>query len=163
MNSAHLHLVVNHVPVLGFLFSLLLLIVGFLMRSFDVKRIALLGMVLSAAFGVVAFLTGEPAEEIVEKLPTVSKAFLEQHESFAKTAMYVGVGAGLISLIGFLLSFRRAQSLYLWAIFSLIGGLISSGMFGYTAFLGGKVNHPEIRGGIVTSSGGEVEHEREEH
>ncbi len=162
-NSAHLHLMVNHLPVLGFVFSVGLLLLGFLMRSVDVKRAALLGMVLSALFGVVAFLTGEPAEEIVEGLPTVSGEFLEQHESMGKVAMYGGVGAGLLALLALVLSARRAEVLRVWGVIGLVVGIAASGLFGYTAFLGGKVNHPELRGGIPAGSGGKEHEEREEH
>ncbi len=163
-NSAHLHLMVNHLPVLGFLFSWGLLLLGFLMRSSDVWRAGFLGMVFSAIFGVIAFFTGEGAEEIVEGLPTVAKGFLEQHESVAKTAMYVGVGAGIVSLVAFLHSLRRPEALRAWGVLGLLVGLVSSGVFGYTAFLGGKVNHPEIRSSGIGSVGEEGEHRgREEH
>ncbi|MCL6624506.1 MAG: hypothetical protein K6T17_07830, partial [Fimbriimonadales bacterium] len=161
--SAHWHLIVNHLPVLGFMFSVMLLLLGFLMRSVDVKRAALLGMVLSALFGVVAFLTGEPAEEIVEGLPTVSREFLEQHESMGKIAMYGGVGAGLVALIALFFQRRRVEVLRVWGVIGLVVGIAASGLFGYTAFLGGKVNHPELRGGVTGGTGGKEHEEREEH
>jgi uncharacterized membrane protein len=121
-------------------------------------------MVASAVFGIVAFLTGEPAEEVVEKLPTVSRDFLEQHESVAKIAMYGGVGAGIVSLFALLLSWRREETLRVWGVVGLLAGLVVSGMFGYTAFLGGKVNHPELRNEGGYTPGGEQEYEtHEEH
>jgi len=42
MNAAHLHLIVNHVPVLGPVFALLLLSLGMIRRSVDLKKAGLL-------------------------------------------------------------------------------------------------------------------------
>ena len=58
MNQAHLHLLLNHLPILGALFGLLILAGGFLLKYDTVKRTALGLFVLSAILAIPAYLTG---------------------------------------------------------------------------------------------------------
>jgi len=101
-NPVHLHLVLNHVPVLGTAFGRALVGWALLRRSEELKKISLGVFIIVALLAIPAYLTGEPAEELVENLPGVSKASIEQHEETAQAAfagvLIVGVAApgGLI-------------------------------------------------------------------
>ena len=60
LSPAHLHLVLNHIPVLGtMLFAPLVLVWGLLRRSRDVTQIGLLLAVLLAITTIPIYLTGE--------------------------------------------------------------------------------------------------------
>ena len=50
MNSAHLHLALNHLPVIGLLFALGVFVVGRLIRSDVTMRVGLWLFVASAVF-----------------------------------------------------------------------------------------------------------------
>jgi hypothetical protein len=63
MNGAQLHLMLNHLPVMGALFSLLLLGWSLTRRSTEIQKLALGGALLAGLSSVPAYLTGEPAEE----------------------------------------------------------------------------------------------------
>ena len=63
MNAIHVHLMLTHVPVLGTVFGLGLLLVALWRRSDEVKKVALGVFVLAALFAVPVYLTGEPAED----------------------------------------------------------------------------------------------------
>jgi len=78
MNATHLHLMLNHLPVLGTAFGLGLLLFGLWRRSNELKKTALGVFVIIALAGVPVYLTGEPAEDGVESLPGVSKPIMEQ-------------------------------------------------------------------------------------
>jgi hypothetical protein len=80
MNLTHLHLALNHVPVLGTAFALALLVLGIWRKSNEVKKTALCAFVAIAIMAMPAYLTGEPAEDGVEGPPGVSGAIIEQHE-----------------------------------------------------------------------------------
>ena len=80
MSSIHLHLLLNHVPVIGAVLGLALLGVAFLRRSDELGKFALGAFAFLGAVSVVVFLTGETAEELVEKLPGFSEALTERHE-----------------------------------------------------------------------------------
>ena len=83
MNATHFHLILNHIPVLGTAFGLGLLIFGLLRTSDEIKKAALGIFVIVAIATIPVYFTGEPAEEGVESLPGVSKAFMERHEEAA--------------------------------------------------------------------------------
>ncbi len=80
MNQAHFHLLLNHAPIIGPAFGIAVLLAGFIFKSDPVKRAALGIFVLAALLAIPAFLTGEGAEEIVEKLPGVNETLMETHE-----------------------------------------------------------------------------------
>ena len=104
MNPAHLHLILNHVPVVGTLFGLALLGWGLLRKSEELTKTSLGILIIIALLAIPVYLTGEPAEEIVEHLPGVNEASIEQHEEAALVA-FVGIlivgAAALVSLVLF--------------------------------------------------------------
>src|SRR5690606_8182222 len=77
MNAAQVHLLLNHVPIIGAILATILLAVGIGMRSNDVLRVTLGLFAVLALAGAVVYLTGEPAEELVEDVPGVEHETLE--------------------------------------------------------------------------------------
>jgi LPXTG-motif cell wall-anchored protein len=145
MNLAHLHLILNHLPVLGVPFGLALLGYGLWRRSDELKRTALAVLLLAALVTVPVYFTGEPAEDVVKGLPGVSRPLLSRHEDAATTAFVVVGIAGLAALAG-LLAFRRNKNLPGWYSGLILAvSLAASGLLVWTANLGGKARHPEIR------------------
>jgi len=66
MNGAQLHLALNHLPVIGTLIALLVLAAGMALRNETVRRTALVLLVGAGLAAGGAFLTGEPAEEVID-------------------------------------------------------------------------------------------------
>lgn len=149
MNSVHLHLILTHVPVVGTLFTLALLVIGVARGSDELKKVALWSFAIFAALSIPLFLTGEPAEEAVEHLPGVSKIAIDTHEDAAKVAFGVILFLGAIALAGLAL-FRRRPMPQWFALFVLALAIATSGLLIWTANLGGKVRHTEI--GASTST-----------
>lgn len=146
MSGAHLHLILNHIPVLGAVFGLLLLSYGVWKRNDGVVRASLGSLAVVGLAGLAAYLTGEPAEELVEHLPGISESILERHEDAAYLATIGGGVVGLIALAGLL--FHRARPV--GSGFSAVMLLLTLGSFGgmaWTANLGGQIRHAEIRSG----------------
>ncbi len=69
MNGQELHLLVNHVPVVGSIGAFLLLAIAWLWPSKQLARTALTFTVLVGVSAVIAFVTGGAAEEVIEHLP----------------------------------------------------------------------------------------------
>ena len=95
MNGAQLHLMLNHLPVMGALFSLLLLGWSLIRRSTEIQKLALGVALLAGLSSVPAYLTGEPAEEVIEHTAGVDEAYIEEHESMGKFALWCGVALGV--------------------------------------------------------------------
>lgn len=156
MSFVHLHLLLNHVPVIGMVFVLLLLAVALWRRSSEIGKLALSVVVGIALVTGIVFLTGEPAEEAVEHVAGVSESIIHQHEEAAEAAL-IGTGmAGVLSLA--FLGWYRRRELPRWvAAASLAVVLAVTGMMAWTANLGGQIRHSEIRGGAPIESGGDVD------
>ena len=147
MNWAHVHLMLNHIPVIGIGFAVLLLAVSIARRSYELNTVALVFVTLVSLWAIPAYLTGEPAEEVVEDLPGVSEELIEEHEEQAEIAFIlveVAGGLALITLIARRYSDKLGQRLVILTLLVLI---ISGGLIGWTANLGGKIHHEEIRSG----------------
>lgn len=150
MNGAHLHLAINHLPVAGALFSMLVLLWAWGTKS---RECALLGMtflVLLGGFAAAAYFTGEPAEEAVENLPTVPHSLVERHESAAAVSFVAAIAAGLVGLLGW--AFRKSEvARGRLVIVGLACTLIVFGLMAWTANLGGVIRHTEIRSNAEAS------------
>jgi uncharacterized membrane protein len=145
MNTTHLHLLLNHVPVLGTVFGLLILLIGCWRKSDELKKAALILFTLTTLVTVPVYLTGEPAEDAVERLPGVSKSIIEKHEEAAVVAFTGIIVLGVVSLVG-LLRYRHDRILPPWFTSSaIVASLIVCGLMAWTSNLGGQVRHTEIR------------------
>jgi uncharacterized membrane protein len=146
MTAAHWHLVLNHIPLLGILFGALLLAFGLWRRQEDVQK-ASLGLLVVAGLAIIAvYLTGEPAEEVVERMAGVSHDAVEAHEHFAWYGLVAGIATGVVVLGALLYDALRRRLVRWTAVATLVVALVSVGLIGYTANLGGKISHPELRG-----------------
>ena len=68
MNEAHMHLMVNHLPVVFPIVSILLMLFGFVLKSEPFKRAAYLIFIFGALTTLSTMITGEGAEEIIENI-----------------------------------------------------------------------------------------------
>lgn len=156
MNAAHLHLMLNHVPVLGTLIALLLLITALVEKSADLRRAALALFVGVALMAVPVFLSGEPAEELVERLPGVTTQQIDRHEDAATQAL-IAVGVVGLLAIGALVATRRsARAARALTVATLAAGIVTSGFMTRAALLGGQVRHSEIQAGAAAAPTGDV-------
>lgn len=144
MNSAQIHLMLNHIPVLLSIIGGMILLFGLIRKNTTGINIALYLLIISALFTLPVYFTGEGTEESVENLPGVSKSLIEQHEDMALIAFVLIGATGVIALISFLLKKKAVMSARM-SIVALILAFISFGAFAQTAHLGGQIRHSEIR------------------
>lgn len=147
MNWAHVHLIINHIPVIGIGLLILLFIVAIVRKNKGLITVALAFIILISLATIPVYLTGEPAEEVVEDMPGISEELIEEHEEQAEIAFIlveVAGGLALITLIARRYSDKLGQRLVILTLLVLI---VSGGLIGWTANLGGKIHHEEIRSG----------------
>jgi uncharacterized membrane protein len=144
MNTAHIHLVITHLPIIGAFIGLLILLFAYLKKDANVKTAAYLVFVVCAIGACIAYATGEGAEEVVENLPGVVEAAIETHEDAAMYSLISMIALGVMSIIGIMQI--RWNSSKLNFIHSLIVflSLFSMASIAYTGNLGGKIRHTEI-------------------
>lgn len=153
MNAAHLHLIVNHLPIVGAAIAVVLLVLALAQRGErGALRAGVLVLALSAAGAGAAYLTGEPAEEIVERMPGTSEAALETHEDRAGVATGLSVLAALAGAAALYLVERRKARPGVPVGVALASALLTTGAMVWTGASGGEIRHPEIRGGAAAAA-----------
>lgn len=162
MNTAQLHLLVNHLPVFGAGFGAALTAAGLILGKDDLKKAGLWTLLLAGLSAVPAQLSGEGAEEAVEHLPGVAESLIHAHEEAAEKAL-IAVLAAAGAALAALAHARWAGRLSNAFVSTVLAvSLPALGLLGWTAHLGGEVRHTEIRDGGQAEAGGEHDEEEEE-
>jgi len=149
MTAAHLHLLLNHIPILGTFFGLILLFLGLTKRSKTLQKVGLATFFIVGLVTIPAYLTGEAAEHATEHLSGSSHDMLHEHEELGMYGLIISLVLGTISGFFWFLVARNRHLDYkkvLWAI--LLGSLFSFFMMFFIGGHGGKIRRPELRGVI---------------
>jgi drug/metabolite transporter (DMT)-like permease len=144
MSPIHVHLLVNHVPVLGTLIAAGLLAWAMRKQSADMVRASLTMFVLFALAGWAAYLTGEPAEHLVKRMAGFSHDAIELHERAALLATALLGALGVLALSGLIAFRRRATIPRGYSAVMLALALVPLASMAWTAYLGGQIRHTEI-------------------
>ncbi|MGV9002836.1 hypothetical protein [Flavobacterium sp.] len=150
MNDAHLHLIVNHFPIIGLIFGTGVLVVGGFSKSTTLKNTGYVLLIITAIFGFFSMYTGDGAEEMVEDIPNVGKKIIHEHEELAEKFVIVLYIIGSLSLSGLYLNFKKYSKANI--IFYVTMGFAIIGLFfaQQVGTSGGEVRHTEIRKDSLT-------------
>ena len=144
VNLVHLHLLLNHVPTVGTIVALGLLLLAFAKKSDELKRASLAVFFAIALLSLPAYMTGYSAQKAVKDRPDVSAALIGKHQSAALLALIFMEATGVVAWFG-LWQARRPSGTARWnapAVLLLSG--ITVGLMVSAANIGGKIHHPEI-------------------
>jgi len=149
-NGAQIHMLVNHLPVVGFVGVVLALAVAIKLQSHDIKRFVLLATTIVGLSALAPYWTGEDAEEVIEDLPGVSEDLIHEHEERSELATVFAVVTAVAAAAAFALQRKRPETLKVSMPVVFVLSLISAGVMGSAAHEGGKIRHPEINPDAVT-------------
>ncbi len=155
MNDAHLHLVVNHFPIIGPILALGVLLAGIILKNNSVKNTAYVLFIVSAIFAALSAGTGDGAEEAVKNLPGVTKQIIHTHEEMADKLAIILYLLGLVSIVGIYFNIKNHPKAKLVSFFALgiaVGGVYVAKEVGTT---GGEIRHTEIRSNPTPTVGTE--------
>jgi uncharacterized membrane protein len=157
MNDAHLHMVVNHFPIIGTIFGFGILIVGLVLKNKTLMNTSYALFIIAAIFGAISMATGEGAEELVEDIPNIGKQIIHEHEELAEKLAVLLYVLGTLSLIGLYLNFKNNVKAKLLSF--LILGISAAGLFlvQKVGTSGGEIRHTEIRANASTLNSGGTE------
>ena len=150
MTGTHLHLIINHVPILGAAFAAVLLLISLRYGRAILQRTALALLVVVALGGTAAKYSGEPAEDGVRGMPGVTREAIEEHEELADKSFLAAAVLGVFAL-GVLVRWRTTEIPRIAALTALAGSLVVAGMMGFTGLLGGQIRHTEVRTGATAA------------
>lgn len=145
MNNAHLHLVVNHLPIIFPIVGVIILLISIFTKSDVSKRNAYIVFILGAVASVAAMATGEGAEDAIENIQGVSENLMHRHEEAAEIFAGMSYFLGAVSLLGFLTSYRNFSLDKLMPVTILIVAGVSLYFAQEAGRTGGEIRHTEIR------------------
>jgi len=145
MLPVELHLAINHVPVLGLPFAAGLLVAGIVLDNAEWRRAGLWSVALAAAAAWIVSYTGGLAADAAGGLPGISDHDVAAHAAAAWTFVWTATAAGGAAVAVLAASDQSPSRRSASAVLAL--ALLSSGAGGWAAHLGGRIRHPELRGG----------------
>ena len=151
MNLTHLHLVSNHIPVIGLAFGILFLLGGMFRKSLELQVAAYLTFILSTFAVIIAYFTGEPAVESVEYIFDVTEQSIDAHASAGKATFFSMLILSALSFIALFLANKTPSRVGGFAQIVVVVAAVSFGLAAYTSNLGGKIRHTEIQKKVTDS------------
>jgi uncharacterized membrane protein len=145
MNDAHLHMVVNHFPIIGTILAIGILIAGLFTKNNGIKNTSYFLFILAAIFGALSMGTGEGAEELVKDLPDVGWKIIHEHEEIAEKLALLLYVLGLLSVVALYLNFKKNAKEKMVSFIILGVALVSLVVVQKVGTSGGEIRHTEIR------------------
>lgn len=148
MNAAHIHLMFNHLPIVGLGFAILLNFLAVFGKSPEVKKLSCWFYILIGLLAILPILTGDGAQEILVTYPGIDKDVIENHETWAYIFFYGLMLNGVLAIAALWFSRKKPDLLKKMNVAMLIIALLLT-IFAYqTGVTAGKIRHPEIEQGI---------------
>ena len=147
MDELHLHLVVNHLPIIFPIVGIIILFIGVFAKSEVTNRNAFLIFILGAVTSIVAMNTGESAENSATKIAGLYENLIEKHAEVSEIFAALTYVLGAISLVALIASFRNSV-ISKYAPFAVVLLAIVCLFFAQkVGTTGGEIKHTEIRTG----------------
>jgi uncharacterized membrane protein len=144
MNLPHVHLLLNHFPIIGTIIGLGLFLFALIGKSEDLKRASLVIFAGIALLSIPTYMSGNGAEEALRKLPGVSKNAIAAHNNAAMISIVFIELTGMFAWLGLWQS-RRFLHVRGWTIGTvLVLAAITVYFASVTGNTGGQIRHVEI-------------------
>lgn len=142
----YLHVIINHIPIEGLIFSLMGVVLGFILKSKETILVSCILISISAFSAYPVYEYGQSGyDRMSAKTDDDGQKWLDEHLKRANKMIYVYYFLGGLALINSFLIFKKSKTYPLMTIAIII--ISSAVIFGGTwvAYAGGKVSHPEFR------------------
>jgi uncharacterized membrane protein len=147
MNDAHLHLVVNHFPIIGAILGLGILLFGLILNSKTTQNVAYVLFVVSAIFAFISDQTGGGAAHMLKENASIKIArnAIKLHAQSADTFALAAYTMGVASLVGLFLNIKNNSRAKLVSFLVLIIAAVAVYFGTIVGTTGGEIRHTEIR------------------
>jgi uncharacterized membrane protein len=158
MNAPHIHLLINHLPIIGLIIGILVLIFGLFGKKQVVLSVGLWITMIAGFSSYPTMYSGGASEHFFEENEgkyCVSEDLIHEHEEAAELAFWpcivTGVFAGL-ALIGNRKGHKHTKKAEILVVFI---GIIAIILIGKAGLTGGQIRHPEISSCCSADGSGE--------
>nr|WP_314864822.1 DUF2231 domain-containing protein [uncultured Flavobacterium sp.] len=145
MNDAHLHMVVNHFPIIGTILAIGILISGLVLKNSTIRNTSYFVFIIAAIFGALSMWTGEGAEELVKDMPNVGWEIIHEHEEIAEKLALLLYVLGLLSVVALYLNYKKNAKEKMVSFIILGIALANLVVVQKVGTSGGEIRHTEIR------------------
>jgi hypothetical protein len=155
MDPTHIHLLLNHVPTVGFGIGIAMFVMSLVGRSVDLKQASLVVLVGIALVSIPTYATGNAAQTHLQDRGDVTDgsnegmvtlSLIETHEGAAFLALAFMELTGALAWLALWRLRRTSKLSYGMGGLILVLSLLTMGLMAQAANIGGLINHPEIRG-----------------
>ena len=144
VNLTHLHLLLNHVPTVGTVVALGLLLLAFVRRHEPLKHAGLEVLFVIAVVTLPVYMSGVAARLELLDRPGVSDDAMRAHQDVALAGFAVTEFAGFVAWIALWQSRRRGRAARGVVPAATLLSLVALVLMARAATLGGEIRHPEI-------------------
>jgi uncharacterized membrane protein len=152
MNLVHIHLLLNHFPVIGTLIAVILFVGSLVGKSDDLKKASLLIFVGIALLSIPVYMSGNAAQQAIKDLPGASQTLISEHQNAALLAYLFMEISGAVAWFALWRSRRTSQYGRGTLSVILILSIITLVLMANTSNIGGAIRHPEILSDPQTSA-----------
>jgi len=138
MNLAHVHLLLNHVPTIGFGFGIGLLVASLVRDSADLRRASYVVFFVVALVAIPTYFSGNAADFVLRTQRELLQDVVTAHQNAAMLALIPMEIVGLVSWLALWQSRRWHQP----AVLAL--SIVTFVLMARAANIGGQIRHPEI-------------------
>jgi hypothetical protein len=138
MNLAHVHLLLNHVPTIGFGFGIGLLVASLVRDSADLRRASYVVFFVVALVAIPTYLSGSAADFVLRTQPELLQDVVTAHQNAAMLALIPMEIVGLVSW----LALWQSRPWHQPAVLAL--SIVTFVLMARAANIGGQIRHPEI-------------------
>jgi uncharacterized membrane protein len=142
----HVHMILNHVPTVGFVFALAFFVIALATNNDVMKQGSLVLFVICSVIGVPTYVTGTATMWALTQpvVPEISKAVINAHREMALWSLFGMAFTGAAAWIELWRYRYFASFSKLSLTLVLVFAVITLGIMAETGHRGGQINHPEI-------------------
>jgi hypothetical protein len=149
VNVAHLHLLLNHVPTVGAVVGLGLLILALVRRNEHLQHAGLEVLFVIAVLTLPVYMSGVAAHQKLRNQPGVSENAIRVHQDAALTGFTVTEFAGFVAWVALWQTRRRGRAARGLVPVVTVLTILGLALMARAANLGGDIRHPEIGNGLA--------------
>ena len=145
MNDAHLHLLVNHFPIIGLFFGFIILLFGIIKYNSTLKSTAYIIFIFCTIIGKISMMTGGKAAQMTKAIEEISRDHIHTHADAASLFMKPLYILGLVSIFGLVSIVKKRESEKFVSYCVILIAVICLFLSKNVGTSGGEIRHTEIR------------------
>lgn len=144
MNPVQIHLMLAHLPVVGLLAVVALLVVAITAKSELLFKTACGFLLACSLFAVGSYLSGPPSYEIIEAAHLAEEEIVERHALFGQISFVGMILLAAMTLGGIIQYFQGEAPGRAMRAALLAAAILMAAVLVWTAHEGGEIRHPEL-------------------